>query len=60
MSYTLTETDKANGWTAETAAAYHENQERKASDLIRDSMEQRMRQRRRPQRCQNDYNPHAW
>lgn len=59
-AYQLTEADLANGWTAETAAAYHAAQERKASDLIRDSMEQRLRHRRRPQRCNNEYNPHAW
>lgn len=60
MSYQLTETDKANGWTAEQAAAYHAHRERVASDLIRESMERRMRQRQRPRRCQNDYDPMVW
>ncbi len=54
----LTDADEANGWTAETAAAYHAERHAAAMAVVAASMEGRLRPR--PRWANSGYNPLRW
>ncbi len=53
-----TDADEANGWTAETAAAYHAERHAAAMAIVAASMEGRLRPR--PRWANSGYNPLRW